>query len=160
MLENRDIAYAGVGIVEPRLAAESVSMAFLHCILKGLHRSPEIVTDPLEMTDGATLSAKDVSCLIIPEGCLGLPTLAALRQGIPVIAVRENANLMQNDLSLLPWPEGQYFEVDNYLEAAGLMAAMRAGIDPATVRRPLAPTMVERISGVHDSAGDRHIAVD
>lgn len=160
MLENRDIANADVGIVEPRLAAESVSMAFLHCILKGLHRSPALVTDPVEMTDGATLSAKDVSCLVIPEGCLGLPTLAALRQGIPVIAVRENANLMQNDLSVLPWPEGQYFEVDNYLEAAGLMAAMRAGIDPATVRRPLAPTMVEQTSSVHDSTGDRHIALD
>ena len=160
MLENRDIAYADVGIVEPRLAAESVSMAFLHCILKGLHRSPAIVTDPLEMTDGATLSAKDVSCLVIPEGCLGLPTLAALRQGIPVIAVRENANLMQNDLSALPWPKGQYFEVDNYLEAAGLMAAMRAGIDPATVRRPLAPTVVDHISGVDDSAGEKHRAVD
>ncbi len=160
MLENRDIAYADVGIVEPRLAAESVSMAFLHCILKGLHRSPAIVTDPQEMADGATLSAKDVSCLVIPEGCLGLPTLAALRQGIPVIAVRENANLMQNDLSVLPWPKGQYFEVDNYLEAAGLMAAMRAGIDPATVRRPLAPTMVDHISGVEESIGEKHRAVD
>jgi hypothetical protein len=160
MLENHDIAYADTGIVEPRLAAEAVSMAFLHCILKGLHRSPAIVTDPVEMSDGATLSAKDVSCLVIPGGCLGLPTLAALRQGIPVIAVRENANLMQNDLSVLPWPEGQYFEVDNYLEAAGLMAAMRAGVDPATVRRPLAPTIVEKVSGVHDSTGDRHSAVD
>ena len=168
MLENRDIAYADVGIVEPRLAAESVSMAFLHCILKGLHQSPAIVTDPLEMTDGGTLSAKDVSCLVLPVGCLGLPTLAALRQGIPVIAVGENANLMQNDLSALPWPKGQYFEVDNYLEAAGLMAAMRAGIDPATVRRPLAPTMVDHVSGVddeaqdsaHEGAGEKQQAVD
>jgi hypothetical protein len=160
MLENRDIAYADVGIVEPRLAAESVSMAFLHCILKGLHRSPAIVTDPLEMADGATLSAKDVSCLVLPVGCLGLPTLAALRQGIPVIAVRENANLMQNDLSALPWSRGQYLEVDNYLEAAGMMAAMRAGIDPATVRRPLAPTVVEHISDVDDSIGEKHRAVD
>jgi hypothetical protein len=160
MLENRDIAYADVGIVEPRLAAESVSMAFLHCILKGLHRSPAIVTGPLEIADGTTLSAKDVSCLVIPEGCLGLPTLAALRQGIPVIAVRENTNLMQNDLSVLPWSRGQYFEVDNYLEAAGLMAAMRTGVDPATVRRPLAPTVVEHISDVDNSAGEKYRAVD
>jgi hypothetical protein len=160
MLENRAIAYADTGIVEPRLAAEAVSMAFLHCILKGLHRSPALVTDPAEMTDGATLSARDVSCLVIPAGCLGLPTLAALRQGIPVIAVRENANLMQNDLSVLPWPEGRYFEVENYLEAAGLMAALRAGVDPATVRRPLAPTRVDHVSGVEDSTGDRHRAVD
>ncbi|MGY9005192.1 MAG: DUF3326 domain-containing protein [Alphaproteobacteria bacterium] len=160
MLENREIAYADTGIVEPRLAAEAVSMAFLHCILKGLHRSPEIVTDPLDIADGATLSAKDVSCLILPKGCLGLPTLAALRQGIPVIAVRENTNLMQNDLSVLPWPKGQYFEVDNYFEAAGIMAAMRAGIDPAAVQRPLAPTVVDHISSVDDSMGEKHRAVD
>jgi hypothetical protein len=160
MLETREIANADTGIVEPRLAAEAVSMAFLHCILKGLHRSPAIVTDPAEMTDGATLSAKDVSCLVIPDGCLGLPTLAALHQGIPVIAVVENANLMQNDLSALPWSEGQYFEVNNYLEAAGLMAAMRAGVDPATVRRPLAPTVVEHISHVDDSTVEKHRTVD
>jgi len=160
MLENREVADADVGIVEPRLAAEAVSMAFLHCILKGLHRSPAIVTDPAEIADYATLSAKDVSCLVIPEACLGLPTIAALQQGIPVIAVRENSNLMQNDLSALPWSKGQYFEVDNYLEAAGLMAAMRAGVDPATVRRPLAPTVVEHVSGANNSTGKKHRAVD
>ena len=45
------------------------------------------------------LGAEDISCLIIPDGCLGIPTLAALQQGIKVIAVRENVNIMRNDLS-------------------------------------------------------------
>ncbi len=31
------------------------------------------------------LSANDVWCLVIPAGCVGLPTLAALEQGIAVI---------------------------------------------------------------------------
>ena len=160
MLENCEIAYADVGIVEPRLAAEAVSLAFLHCILKGLHRSPAIVNDPTEMTAPATLSAEDVSCVVIPIGCLGVPTLAALRQGIPVIAVRENANLMQNNLSSLPWSDGQYFEVNNYLEAAGLLATMRAGIHPSTVRRPLAPTIVDDVSDVLGSVENQRNAVD
>ena len=160
MLEKQEIANADVGIVEPRLAAEAVSMAFLHCILKGLQRSPTIVTEPSEMADAATLCVEDVSCIVIPVGCLGVPTLAALQQGIPVIAVRENRNLMRNDLSALPWADGQYFEVENYLEAAGLMCAMRAGIDPATVRRPLASTIVDQVSGVRISGSDRNIAVE
>lgn len=146
MLETSEIANADVGIVEPRLAAEAVSMAFLHCVLKGLHRSPSIILDPNEIKYGSDLCVEDIDCLVIPAGCLGVPTYAALQQRIPVIAVRENTNLMQNNLSVLPWSEGQFFEVDNYLEAAGLVAAMRAGVDPTTIRRPLDWTMTQEVT--------------
>ena len=90
------------------------------------------------------LTAADVSCLVIPEGCLGLPVLAALEQDIPVIAVRENENLMDNDLAALPWAPGQYRVVQNYWEAAGVLSAMKAGIAPESVRRPLATAVVNR----------------
>lgn len=143
MLENEDIAYMKIGRVEPRLAAEAVSMTFLNCVLKGLQRSPRIISDPDVMTMPGILTASDVSCLVLPDSCLGLPTLAALEQGIPVIAVRENTNLMKNDLSVLPWSVGQFFQVENYWEAAGVMLALKAGIDPHSVRRPLSPTEVE-----------------
>ena len=33
--------------------------------------------------------------------------------------------------------------VDNYLEAAGMLMAMRAGVHPPSVRRPLAHTKVQ-----------------
>ena len=55
------------------------------------------------MNHHGVLTAADISCLVIPDGCVGLPTLAALEQGIPVIAVRENKNVMRNDLTVLPW---------------------------------------------------------
>ena len=51
---------------------------------------------------------------MIPEGCLGLPTPAAMEQGIPVIAVRENKNLMRNELEELGFKEGKYFVAANY----------------------------------------------
>ena len=89
------------------------------------------------------LTVADVSCLVIPDKCLGLPTLAALEQGIPIIAVRENNNLMQNDLSALPWAPGQLHMVENYWEAVGVMTALKAGIAPNSLRRPLAATRVE-----------------
>ncbi len=143
MLESQKVADFDLGLVDPRLAAEAVSLTFLQCMLKGLHRSPRIVTDPEAMREAGVFTAADVSCLVIPDKCVGLPTLAALEQGIPVIAVRENDNLMQNDLLALPWAPGQLHVVENYWEACGVMTALKAGIAPAALRRPLAATRVE-----------------
>ena len=98
------------------------------------------------MHQPGVFTAADISCLVIPDGCLGLPTLAALEQRISVIAVHENRNLMKNDLSALPWAPGQFHQVGNYSEAVGVIAAMRAGIDPASVRRPLAGTVVSKFA--------------
>ena len=143
MLENHNTANFDLGVVEPRLAAEAISLTFIQCMLKGLHRSPRIITIPEIVREPGLLSAADVSCLIIPDKCLGLPTLAAMQQGIPVIAVRENNNLMRNDLTELPWPPGQLHIVENYWEAVGVMSALRSGVSPKSLRRPLAATQVE-----------------
>jgi hypothetical protein len=145
MVEDPEILDLDAGIVDSRMAAEAVSMTFLQCIFKGLQRSPRIVTGDAMRAPGV-LTAADVSCLVIPYGCLGLPVLAALEQGIPVIAVRENDNLMQNDLASLPWAPGQYRVVQNYWEAAGVLCAMKAGIAPESVRRPLSLAPVEMTS--------------
>jgi hypothetical protein len=143
MLESLKVADFDLGLVDPRLAAEAVSLTFIQCLLKGLHRSPRMVTDPDAMRGAGLLTAADISCLVIPDKCIGLPTLAALEQGIPVIAVRENTNLMQNDLSALPWAPGQLHIVENYWEAVGVMTALKGGITPESLRRPLAATRVE-----------------
>lgn len=149
MLENQEIANMETGVVDPRMAAEAISLTFMQSVLKGLQKSPKIVAG-IEGTGTmglhGVLTASDVSCLVIPDGCLGLPTLAALEQGIPVIAVRENRTVMKNDLAGLPWSQGQFYLVENYWEAAGVMAALKAGIDPKAVRRPLAQTAVRTSS--------------
>ena len=135
MFESREIADLDVGVVDARMAAEVISVTFFQSVLRGLQRSPWIIDK--ETGIGGGLGAENISCLIIPDGCLGLPTLAALQQGIKVIAVRENSNIMRNDLSRLPWKEGQFFQVENYWEAAGVTNCFRMGIDPHSVRRPL-----------------------
>ena len=140
MLESQKVADFDLGLVDPRLAAEAVALTFLQCTLKGLQRSPRLVTDPDAMREAGVFTAADVSCLVIPDKCVGLPTLAALEQGIPVIAVAENDNLMQNDLRALPWAPGQLHVVGNYWEACGVMTALKAGIAPSSLRRPLAAT--------------------
>jgi hypothetical protein len=144
MLENQKVADFDLGLVEPRLAAEAVSLTFVQCMLKGLHRSPRIITDPDVMNEPDLFNVANISCLVIPDKCLGLPTLAALFQGIPVIAVRENSNLMNNDLDKLPWASGQFYRVENYWEAAGVMSALKSGITPNSMRRPLSATKIEQ----------------
>jgi hypothetical protein len=143
MMESEEICEIATGIVDPRMAAEAVSWTFLQCIFKGLHRSPRIISDPDAFMAPGVMTAADVSCVVIPDGCLGLPILAALEQGIPVIGVRENRNLLRNDTAALPWAPGQYIVVDNYLEAAGVLCAMKAGITAESIRRPLKPAPVD-----------------
>ena len=148
MMESMDILNMDVGVVDPRMAAEIVSVTFLFSVMKGLHRSPKIIRDTAAMMLPGIISAADIDCIIIPDGCVGLPTLAAIEQEIPVIAVRENRNNMKNNLSEYPFKPGKLIFVQNYLEAVGIMAAMKAGIAPETVRRPLSFTTVERESQI------------
>lgn len=114
-------------VVDPRMAAEVVSFAFLHCVLKGLHKAPRL---------GEGLKNKDVDYLITPIGCVGRPHHACMEAGIPIIAVKENTTVL-ND----PMPD-EFILVENYLEAAGLLMSMQAGILPESVRRPLEKTHV------------------
>jgi hypothetical protein len=150
-MDSKEILNLDVGGVDPRKAAEAVSTTYLHCILKGLPRSPRIITNmPTPMPSGL-LTAVDVSCLVIPDGCVGLPTLAVLEQGIPVIAVKENKKRTQNELEELPFGRGKLFVVANYLEAAGVKNATKAGVAQKSVRRPLAHTTVLEENGPQES---------
>lgn len=134
MMASSEIMELELGVVDPRKAPESASTTYLHCILKGLHRSPRIV----EYNKGITL--EDVSCVVMPDGCIGLPTLACIENKIPLIVVKENKNLMQNDLRLLPFKNNKIFFADNYLEAVGFITALKAGISPDVIRRPVKET--------------------
>ncbi len=143
MMNSMSVLDLKVGVVDPRKSAEAISMTYLHCILKGLHKSPKIINDPELVFHPDLLNVSDISCLVIPDGCFGLPTLAAMEQGIPVIAVRENKNRMKNNLNELPFLPGKLFIVENYIEAVGVMQALKAGVALDTVRRPIAYTNVK-----------------
>jgi hypothetical protein len=143
MLQDKELLNMACGVVDPRMAAEAVSTAFIHCVLKGLYKSPKIIFNTHgEFNNPEVISAENISCLVIPDKCIGLPTLAAMQQGIPVIAVRENKNIMKNDLTELPFTPNKLFIVDNYLEAAGVMSSLKAGIPVETVRRPIDNTKI------------------
>jgi len=112
---------------EPRLAAEAISNTYLHCVLKGLHKSPRI---------GTGLSIKDVDFMVTPPNCVGRPHRACLEHNIPIIAVKENKNNLNDKM-----PD-EFIQVDNYLEAVGVIECLNIGILPSSVRRPLKETKV------------------
>lgn len=155
MMPSMQIHDIDVGVVDPRKSAEALTTTSLHCVLKGLHKSPRIISNPLIHKHPALLTVADVSCLVIPDGCVGLPTLAALEQGIPVIGVKENKNRMQNRLQDLPFAPGKLFVVENYLEAVGVMNALKAGVTTESVRRPLSRTKVEEIESKVDDYAEK-----
>jgi len=125
--DDPDMYHAFEQIAEPRLAPEFLSNYFLQCVLKGLWRAPRI---------GTGISVDEVDFMVTPVGCVGRPHLACLDKGISVIAVKENKTCL-NDVM----PE-EFILVENYLEAAGLVQAMKSGISPESVRRPLKYTTV------------------
>lgn len=116
-------------IVDPRMAAESVSISYLHCILKGLHKAPQI-------SKNEGLSVDDIDFLITPINCVSTPHFACMKKNIKIIAVEENINCLKDKM-----PES-FIIAKNYLEAAGIVSAYKAGINYKTVQRPLEYTSI------------------
>ena len=141
-LEDVSLREECFGRVDPRKAAESISTSFLYCVIKGLYRAPGVVLGWDGSYSPDLVSAEDVSCLVVPDGCIGLPVIAAASQGIPIVAVRGNRSMMRNNLGVLGIQEGKLISVSNYYEAAGVIAALRAGIAPAALNRPIPPLNV------------------
>ncbi|MBO9540949.1 DUF3326 domain-containing protein [bacterium] len=120
--------------VDPRVAAESVGFTFLPCILEGLRRAPRLV--PLAEREATDLLFAQVDAVVAPWGaCGGIPVLAAHRLGLPIVAVRDNRVASQADPVALGL--SGVLEVGSYLEAAGALLALKEGLAPAAILRPL-----------------------
>ncbi len=114
-------------VCDPRMAAEIISQCFLHCVLKGLHKAPRI---------GKGLSVDDIVVMVSPSGCWGRPHEACRKAGIPILSVKENSTVHGN------YTHKDTINVANYLEAAGYITAMKAGVTVESVRRPLQKTRI------------------
>jgi hypothetical protein len=128
--------------LDPRAAAEELGHTFLPCVLVGLSRAPDLVSlaarggASTTCTGGDLLRAEQLGAVVAPAGALGgEAVLACAERGVPLIAVRGNPCLLQVDGAALGIP---VLEVESYPEAAGLVLALREGIDPMALRRPLA----------------------
>ncbi len=120
--------------LDPRAAAEELGHTFLPCVLVGLSRAPDLRPEPV--SGAGLLHARDLGAVVVPAGALGgEAVLACAERGVPVIAVTGNPCLLQVSGEALGLP---VIPAASYAEAAGLVLALREGLDPAALRRPLA----------------------
>jgi len=110
-------------VVDKRISAEIVSTSYLHCVLKGLHKAPRITTE----YKNNVMSVKDIDFLISPFGCFDVPHRACVDAGIPIIVVKENKTIYNKDISKYNIPKNKLIFVENYLEAVGVIMAMKSG---------------------------------
>ncbi len=121
--------------LDPRAAAEELGHTFLPCVLVGLSRAPDLRPEPA--TGAGLLHGADLGAVVAPAGALGgEAVLACAERGVPLIAVAGNPCLLAVDGAALGL---EILTVASYAEAAGLVLALREGIDPAALARPLAP---------------------
>ena len=121
----------------PRASAEFISIPHYFCVLKGLAKAPQLI--PLSNLDNPPshlITINNIGAIIVPASCLGgVPALVAEYSNIPLIAVRDNKTILNvtNDKMQM----ANVIEVNSYLEAAGVLVALREGISWESVRRPI-----------------------
>ena len=125
--------------LDPRAAGEELGYTFLACVLVGLSRAPDLVPlapglGPLSAAGADVLRIEDVGAVVAPAGALGgAAVLACAERGIPVIAVHNPCvlNVSAAALGL------EVLAAESYAAVAGLLVALREGISPSALVRPL-----------------------
>ena len=117
--------------LDPRAAGEELGYTFLSCVLVGLSRAPDLVASA-----AGVINADQLGAVVAPAGALGgEAVLACLERGVPLIAV-DNPSVLQVTPEALELSTG-VIRASSYAEAAGLVLALREGISPAALQRPL-----------------------
>ena len=118
--------------LDPRAAGEELGYTFLPCVLVGLSRAPALW--PAAEAPAGSVRPDQIGAVVAPAGALGgAAVLGCAERGVPVIAV-------ENPCVLSVTAEALGIDVlpaSSYSEAAGLLLALREGINPEALRRPL-----------------------
>jgi hypothetical protein len=135
--------------ISPRSAAEELGYTFLPCVLVGLSRAPQFVTStPVPIPETLSgmgrfqdrfspLYAHHVNALIAPAGaCGGSAILSWAQSRTQIITVRENTT--RTEVAAIDLGIGA-IAVETYWEAIGVLAALKAGVDPQRLRGAIAP---------------------
>jgi len=122
-------------VVDARSAGEFASESGLACILVGLKNAPQL-TQSADTNIADVININNLSAVVTPASCLGgIPAIFARERNIPLVAVKENKTILNIDHEVMQMDN--LIEVENYLEAAGVLLAMRSGIALESIRRPL-----------------------
>jgi hypothetical protein len=115
--------------LSPRSAAEELGYTFLPSVLVGLSRAPQFIVEQQLLTSWQDdMWADQIDAAIVPANACGSSALLSLSQKqCQIITVRENKTQIQVSAQ----PLGiKSIEVNSYLEAVGVLVALKAGINP------------------------------
>jgi len=136
--------------LDPRTSGEEIGYTFLQSVLVGLSRAPDLISKSTMQTKENSffqvktlLSDRNLGAVVVPEGALGGEAiLSCIQKFIPLIIVSNQSVLnvssskMRLDLQT-DYQDKKVFYAENYLEAAGLITALRHGINIKSLRRPI-----------------------
>ena len=142
--------------LDPRAASEELGYTFLPSVLIGLSRAPDLVSTTedlnnktLQFSSSELIRPDQLGAVVAPEGALGgEAVLACLERQIPLIAV-SNPNVMNVtsealgiNNSINSSSSKNFIFVRNYFEAAGVVLALREGINIASINRPIKKSLL------------------
>jgi hypothetical protein len=118
--------------LSPRSAAEEIGYTFLPCVLAGLGKAPQLVAPESQQHNQLSITADQVDAVVIPATACGGSAILSLsgRSSVQIIAVGDNKTQMQATPEKLGI---KALQVNSYLEAIGVLVALRSGISPASL---------------------------
>ena len=136
--------------LDPRTSGEEVGYTFLQSVLVGLSRAPDLISKSAIKSKensffqvNTLLSNSDLGAVVAPQGALGgEAVLSCIERFIPLIIVSNqgvlNVSSTKMRLDCLSSDKDKnILFAENYLEAAGLITALRHGINIKSLRRPI-----------------------
>ena len=124
--------------LSPRSAAEEIGYTFLPSVLVGLSRAPQFITrESNQYSSARDIWVNQVDAVVVPANACGSSALLSLSQtNTQIITVEEN----QTQITVPPEPLGiKTISVKSYLEAIGILAARKAGVDPSILSSTIFP---------------------
>eukprot|EP01041_Mallomonas_annulata_P013246 gene13246-28042_t len=141
--------------------AEELGYTFLPCVLAYLHRAPSLVNlmgdiDRSSMTTTTRTSRgmmpitnAAVDSVVVPASALGgSAVLSFISQGKLIVVVEENATVMEADVNSLKLSGENIVVVRSYAEAAGILAAHKAGILLEAITSKVSPIRITDLSSL------------
>lgn len=126
--------------LSPRSAAEELGYTFLPSVLVGLSRAPQFVSkdsNRFASNSNNDIWVNQIDAVVVPANACGSSALLSLSQSdTQIITVEENQTQMQ----VTPQALGmKTISASSYLEAIGILAARKAGVNPSILSSTIFP---------------------
>ena len=136
--------------LDPRTSGEEIGYTFLQSVLVGLSRAPDLIyksaiknKEKFSLFVNDLISNGDLGAVVVPQGALGgEAVLSCIERFIPLIIVSNqgvlNVSSKKMRLDYLSGDKNKnILYAENYVETAGLITALRHGINIKSLRRPI-----------------------